>query len=160
MFLPSGRVHAIGAGLVIFEIQQNSDTTFRVYDWDRLGLDGKPRELHIEQSLKSIDFTDVEPALISEPASTIDDFSVRPLVRDALFSVDLMTPRTNASIWRPQSRVRVLACVNGRFAVSASGLAQTIAAGQFCLIPAAASDVTVNVEPGAAMLVAQPGNQI
>ena len=46
MFLPSGRVHAIGAGLVIFEIQQNSDTTYRVFDWNRVGLDGKPRDLH------------------------------------------------------------------------------------------------------------------
>ena len=64
MFLPSGRVHAIGAGLVIFEIQQNSDTTFRVHDWNRVGLDGKPRELHVTQSLESIDFADVEPLLI------------------------------------------------------------------------------------------------
>src|ERR1017187_9292288 len=63
MFLPSGRVHAIGAGLVIFEIQQNSDTTYRVYDWDRVGLDGKPRELHIAQSLASIDFNDFAPPL-------------------------------------------------------------------------------------------------
>ena len=61
MFLPSGRVHAIGAGLVIFEIQQNSDTTYRVFDWNRVGLDGKPRELHVAQSLASIDFNDFEP---------------------------------------------------------------------------------------------------
>ena len=65
MFLPSGRVHAIGAGLVIFEIQQNSDTTYRVFDWNRVGLDGKPRELHVPQSLASIDFNDFEPALVS-----------------------------------------------------------------------------------------------
>src|SRR6266498_5244237 len=63
MFLPSGRVHAIGAGVVIFEIQQNSDTTYRVFDWNRPGLDGKPRELHVEQSLQCIDFDDFEPAL-------------------------------------------------------------------------------------------------
>ncbi|MEM9445250.1 MAG: type I phosphomannose isomerase catalytic subunit [Verrucomicrobiota bacterium] len=61
MFLQSGRVHAIGAGNVILEIQQNSDTTFRVYDWDRLGTDGKPRELHIQESLECIDFKDFEP---------------------------------------------------------------------------------------------------
>ena len=67
MFLPSGRVHAIGAGLVIFEIQQNSDTTYRVFDWNRLGLDGKPRELHVAQSLASIDFADFEPALVDAP---------------------------------------------------------------------------------------------
>ena len=64
MFLPSGRVHAIGDGLVIFEIQQNSDTTYRVFDWNRVGLDGKPRELHVAQSLASIDFNDFEPKLV------------------------------------------------------------------------------------------------
>ncbi len=66
MFLPSGRVHAIGAGLVIFEFQQNSDTTYRVFDWNRVGLDGKPRDLHVEQSLASVDFDDFEPELVSE----------------------------------------------------------------------------------------------
>lgn len=63
LFIPSGRVHAIGAGCLIVEIQQNSDTTYRVYDFDRSGLDGRPRELHVPQSLASIDFDDVEPAL-------------------------------------------------------------------------------------------------
>ena len=63
IFIPSGRCHAIGAGCLIVEIQQNSDTTYRVFDWNRVGLDGKPRELHIEQSLRSIDFLDYEPAL-------------------------------------------------------------------------------------------------
>jgi mannose-6-phosphate isomerase len=58
----SGQVHAIDAGNVILEIQQNSDTTYRVYDWGRVGLDGKPRQLHIAQSLRSIDWTDFEPA--------------------------------------------------------------------------------------------------
>ncbi len=65
MFLPSGRVHAIGDRLVIFEIQQNSDTTYRVFDWNRVGLDGKPRELHVAQSLASIDFNDFAPELVT-----------------------------------------------------------------------------------------------
>src|SRR5262249_178240 len=63
MFLAGGRLHAIGAGNVLFEVQQNSDTTYRVFDWNRLGLDGKPRSLHVEQSLRCIDFDDFEPAL-------------------------------------------------------------------------------------------------
>lgn len=63
IFIPSGRIHAIGTGNVIFEVQQNSDTTYRVFDWNRLGLDGQPRALHVEESLQSIDFTDFEPAL-------------------------------------------------------------------------------------------------
>jgi mannose-6-phosphate isomerase len=63
IFIPGGRLHAIDAGNVLFEIQQNSDTTYRVFDWNRLGVDGKPRQLHVEESLKCINFEDVEPAL-------------------------------------------------------------------------------------------------
>ncbi len=61
MFLPSGRVHAIGGGNVILEIQQNSDTTYRVDDWGRVDDKGRPRELHREQALASIRFNDFEP---------------------------------------------------------------------------------------------------
>jgi mannose-6-phosphate isomerase len=61
LFIPSGLIHAIGAGLVIYEIQQNSDTTYRVFDWNRLGLDGQPRTLHLEASLRSIDFEGKPP---------------------------------------------------------------------------------------------------
>jgi mannose-6-phosphate isomerase len=61
IFIPSGRIHAIGGGNLILEIQQNSDTTYRVYDWGRVGLDGSPRQLHIDESLKSTDFNDFEP---------------------------------------------------------------------------------------------------
>ena len=61
VLVESGRVHAIDAGNLILEIQQNSDTTYRVYDWERLGLDGQPRTLHIEESMQCIDFNDYEP---------------------------------------------------------------------------------------------------
>lgn len=61
ILVESGRMHAIDAGNLILEIQQNSDTTYRVYDWGRVGLNGAPRQLHIEQSLQSIDFDDYEP---------------------------------------------------------------------------------------------------
>jgi len=69
--IPSGRVHAIGGGCLIAEIQQNSDTTYRVYDFNRPGLDGRPRELHVPQSLASIDFADVEPQLVPRDGETI-----------------------------------------------------------------------------------------
>lgn len=64
MFLPSGRVHAIGAGNVILEIQQNSDTTYRVYDWDRKDDSGKPRTLHVKEALASIRWNDHEPTFV------------------------------------------------------------------------------------------------
>lgn len=56
LFIPGGLVHAIGERVRVYEVQQSSDTTYRLYDWGRAGADGRPRELHVEQSLKSIDF--------------------------------------------------------------------------------------------------------
>lgn len=55
-FVPSGTIHAIGAGVTLIEIQQNSDLTYRVYDYDRVGADGKPRELHVEKALEVLNF--------------------------------------------------------------------------------------------------------
>jgi mannose-6-phosphate isomerase len=56
-FLPAGRVHAIGPGILLAEIQETSDATYRIYDYDRPGMDGKPRELHTDLALDAIDFT-------------------------------------------------------------------------------------------------------
>ena len=56
VFIPAGTVHAIGAGLLVAEIQQSSDVTYRLYDWDRAGPDGKKRPLHVEKAMECIDF--------------------------------------------------------------------------------------------------------
>src|SRR6201987_4814355 len=98
IFLPGGRLHAIGAGNVLFEVQQNSDTTYRVFDWNRLGLDGKPRTLHVEQSLQCIDFADFEPSLgeilderlVSHDCFTVDRWVLnqpRPANAEPKFSI-------------------------------------------------------------------------
>ncbi len=69
LFIPAGTVHALGAGLLVAEIQQSSDTTFRLFDWNRFGADGQPRPLHIEQALDVTDYAGgpVEPRK-SDPA--------------------------------------------------------------------------------------------
>jgi mannose-6-phosphate isomerase len=69
--IPSGRLHAIGAGNLIVEVQQNSDTTYRVWDWNRRDETGKERELHIDQALQCIDFSDHNPAPIELDRSRI-----------------------------------------------------------------------------------------
>ncbi len=84
----SGQIHAIDGGNLILEIQQNSDTTYRVYDWGRVGLDGKPRQLHVEQSLASIKWDDFEPAPVrGAPTSGViaecAEFRIRRVVLDA-----------------------------------------------------------------------------
>ena len=66
-FIPSGTVHAIGAGVTVIEIQQNSTLTYRLYDYHRLGKDGKPRELHVDKAMKVIDFSAYHPLHFPSP---------------------------------------------------------------------------------------------
>ncbi len=69
VFLPSGTLHAIGDGIILAEVQQSSNTTYRVFDWNRMGFDGKPRELHVKQALASIHFNEFEEPEITPPSS-------------------------------------------------------------------------------------------
>ena len=83
LLVESGRVHAIDSGNLILEIQQNSDTTYRVYDWERLGLDGRPRTLHVEESMQCIDFKDYEPT----PISTITKKGIETIAESKFFRI-------------------------------------------------------------------------
>jgi mannose-6-phosphate isomerase len=151
MFLPSGRVHAIGGGLVIFEIQQNSDTTYRLFDWNRMGTDGKPRELHVAQSLASMDFNDFEPKLVTEKFSGDDRIKSRPLVRDALFDVDHVKMRAGAGHLLKPRKLQIVAVVSGQVKIQCASPVST-RAGQFCLIPAALEHAEVSAESDATWL--------
>ena len=157
MFLPSGRVHAIGAGSVLFEIQQNSDTTYRVFDWNRVGLDGRPRELHVAPSLASIDFTDFEPALLrAEPSSAAAD-ACRTLVNDPLFRVEVGELAAGKSVRCATPSVVVLGVIHGELVVRHAAGDARLCAGDFCLLPASLGEVTLHAPAGARFLHAQPG---
>ena len=157
MFLPSGRVHAIGSGLVIFEIQQNSDTTFRVHDWNRVGLDGKPRELHVAESLESIDFEDVAPALIHPQTVDSGAFLVRPLVNHPLIHTDLVQAAETAEFDPGAARFHVVAVTNGALVVRGGGISTSLSPGDFCLLPASVGDATISASDGAQFLMAGTG---
>ena len=68
VMVPAGTVHGILSGIVLVEIQQSADTTYRLHDWDRLGPDGRPRELHVERALEAIDFGDPGPGIVAPRA--------------------------------------------------------------------------------------------
>ena len=152
MFLPSGRVHAIGAGLVIFEIQQNSDTTYRVFDWNRVGLDGKPRELHVAQSLASIDFGDFEPALIGQKFSGEDKIKTHPLVRDPLFNVEAVEMKPGTILNLKPCKVQIVATVRGKVGVRSGSNSVNLSPGQFCLVPACLERTEVLAKSEATLL--------
>ncbi len=157
MFLPSGRVHAIGAGLVIFEIQQNSDTTYRVYDWGRMGLDGKPRDLHVAQSLASIDFGDFEPVLVAAKAVERQPQPTQRLVADPLFTVDLIEV-AGVREWRLSAgTMHILGVLSGELQIGGGNLNVALRPGQFCLLPAAL-DAELLAPEAASFLSVTPGS--
>ena len=155
MFLPSGRVHAIGAGLVIFEIQQSSDTTYRVFDWNRPGLDGRPRELHIDQSMASIAFDDFEPGLVRTTPVVNGAITTERLVDDALFGVALMRSQARATVPIAAHAVQIAAVVQQRLIVNGPDGGVELTAGQFCLIPACLTGVTLTFERGSSALLVE-----
>jgi mannose-6-phosphate isomerase len=122
-FLPAGRLHAVGAGNLLIEIQQNSDTTYRVFDWNRGDEKGNRRELHIEEALQCIDFNDVAPKLVALQGEL--------LVRHELFEIqkwNLDSPRESA----PLGQFAVVCCLTGQLTCANVDLAP----GEFFLIPA------------------------
>jgi mannose-6-phosphate isomerase len=155
MFLPSGRVHALGAETVIFEIQQNSDTTYRVFDWNRVDREGKPRELHVPQSLASIDFADFEPALLPRTTYAAKPGRVRPLVRNELFEVNLRQWIAGDQRGLPAGRMQILGAVEGALRIEGAGEAVEIAAGQFCLVPAQCEGIAARAKSAVSFLEIQ-----
>ena len=136
MFLPSGRVHALGGGIVLFEIQQNSDTTYRVFDWNRVDAAGKPRELHVEKSLASIDFNDFEPELLPRKEEKLDGISTRRLVKDPLFQVNALRVPADAALPLPEGKMRILAVISGELQAGSPEGRMMVGPGDFLLMPA------------------------
>jgi len=157
MFLRSGRVHALGAGSVIFEIQQNSDTTYRVFDWNRVGLDGQPRELHIEQSMHSIDFKDFEPTLIEPKFESTPAGRVRPLVNDPLFRVDQLAIDAGKQLPLDPATMQVIGLLKGAAEVTSPAGDVALAAGQFALIPACVPGASLGASTATDLLWVRPG---
>ena len=127
IFLPAGRFHAVGAGNVLVEIQQNSDTTYRVYDWDRVDDSGRPRQLHIDQALQSIDFDDVAPKLI-EPKGDL-------LVKNELFEIQRWNLDSSREI-TPAGQFAIVCCLSGSIRLVDLDLRP----GEFLLAPASLKD--------------------
>ncbi len=125
IIIPSGRLHAIGAGVLIFEIQQNSDTTYRAFDWNRVGLNGKLRALHIAESLESIDFDDFEPEM-NQPGD-------QSLATCRHFKVDHLNLPPGGAIGNPDpDRFSVVSIVTGKLC---SRDKREYSAGDFLLLP-------------------------
>ncbi|MFH1023385.1 MAG: type I phosphomannose isomerase catalytic subunit [Planctomycetota bacterium] len=143
--LPPGVVHALGSGIVVAEIQQSSDETYRLYDWGRVGLDGKPRPLHVEAALRVMRFDETGPDTV-RPAR----FAPAPgMVREDLVANDYFV----LSRWEASEPValpmagsfRILFVMEGACVVSAGGGGSVaMRTGESGLVPAGAAEVSLH----------------
>lgn len=137
LFIPAGTVHAIGEGILLAEVQQSSDVTFRLFDWNRIGADGKARPLHVDQSLACINWASgpVQKVLpIGDPAG---DHPVETLVKCPYFTIrrhKIVQPLTIAN----DARCHIMICLGGSTKCRGEGSEESLALGETVLVPASA----------------------
>jgi mannose-6-phosphate isomerase len=125
VFLPAGRVHAIGAGNLLIEIQQNSDTTYRAFDWNRTDpVTGTKRDLHVEQAIQCIDFEDVQPKLIQSEGELLISVS-------SLFEIQKWN-LNKAREAAPLGQFAIVCCLTGNLSCAKA----TLGPGEIFLMPA------------------------
>lgn len=144
-FIEAGTLHAIGEGILIAEIQQNSNTTYRVYDYGRVGADGKPRQLHIE---KAIDVTRLAPATrpCGRPQAKPEAFdggSVLPLASCDYFTVKEMEVTSHAALMADEKSFHSLLLLDGSLTLSMGGEKLEMKKGDSVFVPAGSGDYTL-----------------
>lgn len=154
VFIPAGTVHALGGGLLVAEIQQASDTTFRLFDWNRVDATGKSRPLHIDQAMEVIDFTRGPVSLSSSSDKATE--TVTTLVACDKF---LLRSFANGNHeLKPTNRFKIVTVPAGKAVIECNGESFELNLGQTLLVPAAAPAIHINVEPKATVLVAELPN--
>jgi mannose-6-phosphate isomerase len=142
VFVPGGRVHAIGTGCLILEIQQNSNTTYRIYDWDRVGADGKGRELHIDKALQVIDWENNGDPHCTVRGTTIESCEY--------FQLDRYTLTAETAFPNLGKSFQALFVAEGEGVVRWAAGEEKLSIGQSWLIPAGLGDY--EIIPGDAAL--------
>ncbi len=147
-YLPAGRVHSIGEGSFICEIQQSSDVTYRIYDFGRVDAEGKPRRLHVEEAREAIDFSVTEPETRRGTGT-----GAAETVKCPYFTV--VASELSAPVTRDYAAIDsfvIIVCTKGACRVSCGGEEARLAAGHTLLVSAEAGETTLVPEGGAAVL--------
>ena len=154
LFIPGGLVHAIGAGCLIYEVQQNSNTTYRLFDWARTGADGQPRPLHIEESFKTIDWSLPAPQMLDPAPRESDDGNLwSDMVSCDFFTLRKLDLEAPLRVTLDRSSFHALFVTAGRLTVTAGNESHALAAGSSALIPASATGYTLNPEQDSTVLI-------
>ena len=143
-FLPAGSLHAIGAGITLFEVQQASDLTYRIFDWNRVGKDGKPRELHVQKAGDVLDYTRGSRHAVEQLTYTHAGLQRTVLIADACFTLERIVAQAEPSSLPTDGRPLVIMPLAESLNVAAGDTSVTLAPYQTALIPAGAEWCTVN----------------
>lgn len=159
-FVPAGTVHAIGEGILLAEVQQSSDMTFRLHDWGRMGTDGKPRPIHIKQSLDCTDYQRGPLNAVTPKTLSTNGQLVEELVRCPYFGIERHTSSIT-SVIQPRGRFRIVMMIEGQGAYETENqITQDLKKGDTILIPASSPDVMLTSSDEAVWLeidCPQPG---
>lgn len=154
-FVPAGTVHAICEGTLIYEVQQSSDTTFRLYDWGRVDDKGKPRQLHVEESLSVVDTTAhnrhcIEPVERTVALGVIHRFRVAC----RYFAVEEYVLAQKSSVKLPaKTSFQVLTVLQGSIIIKTVDDETTVSSGRTVLLPASIGQIAIACDQQSCMLV-------
>lgn len=142
-FMPAGRVHALGPGILLAEIQETSDTTYRIYDWDRTDADGKGRELHIEEAMDAIDFEVQQKYKTDYPRK---EEKTVGLVSCEHFTTSLVSMEKHAleKDYSGLDSFVALLCTEGKAIIQCNGEQYNIDRGELILIPAIIEKILIS----------------
>ena len=143
-FIPAGVVHALGAGIEVIEIQQTSDITYRIYDWDRVDASGRPRELHTALAVDAIDFS-ADARELHKHYRSSGGADAAEVISCDYFNVSVV--EVASELERDRMGIdsfTVYVCIDGTAEITSEGGSERIARGEAVLIPAEADSVKIN----------------
>lgn len=150
-FIPAGTVHAIGRGIVLAEIQQNSDITYRLYDWDRVDSQGRPRDLHVEKALDVINFAFTDTVKIEGTAVLEGKNRKTLLIECPHFAVELLEINQETAE-KTFNSFSIISMLEGRLNIQWGGGKVNVTKGETVFLPACLSDYRLTPETFSKML--------
>jgi mannose-6-phosphate isomerase len=144
VFIPGGRIHAICEGALLFEVQQNSETTYRIYDWNRTDANGKQRDLHVEQALKAIYWQDSHDLKITARHLESDlRHQFVSLGACPFFAIDRFDVFNEWRISASPRTFQIFFCLEGEAKMHGEFETEDLKVGMTYLIPAGCSPVEI-----------------
>lgn len=136
-YIPSGMVHALLEGVVVYEVQQSSDITYRLYDWNRVDKDGNPRELHVKEALDVINFDSDIDTTVSNISVSDDEEGLKTILSSNFFDLRIRKVKGCCNSATSKSSFKLCSILKGNITIGNDSWSRTVKAGESFILPAA-----------------------